>query len=70
MSKASKKWADADGKKDIEKSFAAMNKYCTVIRVLVHTQVGMRRGMMAVVAQLIDYDDTNTFVLGAKPVRS
>ena len=39
MSKASKKWADADGKKDIEKSFAAMNKYCTVIRVLVHTQV-------------------------------
>jgi large subunit ribosomal protein L3e len=39
MTKASKKWADPDGKKDIEKSFSAMKKYCSVIRVLVHTQV-------------------------------
>jgi len=39
MTKASKKWADPDGKKDIEKSFSAMKKYCTVIRVLVHTQM-------------------------------
>lgn len=39
MQKSSKKWADADGKKDIEKSFATMKKYCSVIRVLAHTQV-------------------------------
>jgi len=39
MSKAAKKWADPDGKKDIEKSFSAMKKYCSVIRVLVHTQM-------------------------------
>ena len=30
---------DADGKKQLQKDFAAMKKYCKVIRVIVHTQV-------------------------------
>merc|ERR1712176_1381767 len=32
------KWADEDGKKSIEADFDKMSKYCTVIRVLCHTQ--------------------------------
>jgi len=43
MLKSSKKWADEDGKKDIEKSFATMKKYCSVIRVLAHTQMKLMR---------------------------
>lgn len=37
--KSSKKWTDEDGKKEIEKDFAKMKKYCSVIRVIAHTQV-------------------------------
>merc|ERR1712176_1755276 len=32
------KWADEDGNKSIEADFDKMSKYCTVIRVLCHTQ--------------------------------
>lgn len=39
MTKSSKRWADADGKKEIEKTFATMNKYCSSIRVIAHTQM-------------------------------
>jgi large subunit ribosomal protein L3e len=39
MTKSSKRWADADGKKEIEKTFSVMNKYCASIRVLAHTQM-------------------------------
>lgn len=39
FTKYCKKWQDADGKKQLEKDFAAMKKYCKVIRVIVHTQV-------------------------------
>ena len=39
FTKYAKKWAAEDGKKEIEKDFAKMKKYCTVIRVITHTQV-------------------------------
>ena len=39
FTKASKKWADEQGKKAIDKDFAKMKKYCRVIRVIAHTQV-------------------------------
>ncbi|XP_013420177.1 60S ribosomal protein L3-like [Lingula anatina] len=39
FTKYAKKWQDEDGKKAIEKDFEKMNKYCKVIRVIVHTQM-------------------------------
>lgn len=39
FTKYSKKWQDEEGKKQLEKDFASMKKYCKVIRVLAHTQV-------------------------------
>lgn len=41
FTKACKKWQDEDGKKQIEKEFNAIKKYCKVVRVIAHTQ--MRR---------------------------
>lgn len=41
FTKYCKKWQDDEGKKQLEKDFAAMKKYCQVIRVITHTQVGM-----------------------------
>ncbi|EDO38565.1 predicted protein [Nematostella vectensis] len=38
FTKASKRWADDDGKKSIEEDFNTMKKYCKVIRVICHTQ--------------------------------
>jgi large subunit ribosomal protein L3e len=42
-SKSAKKWADDDGKKEIEKDLAKMKKYCSVIRVIAHTQMKLLR---------------------------
>ncbi|XP_072299483.1 large ribosomal subunit protein uL3-like [Eucyclogobius newberryi] len=39
FTKYSKKWQDEAGKKQLDKDFAAMRKYCSVIRVLVHSQM-------------------------------
>lgn len=39
FTKYSKKWQDEAGKKQLEKDFALMKKYCSVIRVIVHSQV-------------------------------
>lgn len=41
FTKYCKKWQDEEGKKQLEKDFAAMKKYCQVIRVIAHTQVGI-----------------------------
>ncbi|KAJ7390179.1 60S ribosomal protein L3 [Desmophyllum pertusum] len=38
FSKASKRWADEDGKSAIENDFNTMKRYCKVIRVIIHTQ--------------------------------
>lgn len=39
FTKYSKKWQDEVGKKQLEKDFDLMKKYCSVIRVIVHTQM-------------------------------
>ena len=41
FTKYCKRWQDDDGKKQLEKDFASMKKYCHVIRILAHTQVGL-----------------------------
>jgi len=39
FSKAAVKWQDEAGKKEIEKDFRKMKRYCAVIRILAHTQM-------------------------------
>lgn len=39
FTKYCKKWQDDEGKKQLEKDFASMKKYCQVIRIIAHTQV-------------------------------
>jgi len=39
FTKYAKKWEDEAGKKEIDKDFDKMKKYCHVIRVIVHTQM-------------------------------
>ncbi|PRD23730.1 UNVERIFIED_CONTAM: RpL3 [Trichonephila clavipes] len=39
FTKYAKKWADPQGKKEIRKDLDKMAKYCTVIRVIAHTQM-------------------------------
>lgn len=41
FTKYCKKWQDDEGKKQLEKDFASMKKYCQVIRIIAHTQVSM-----------------------------
>jgi len=43
FTKYAKKWQDDAGKKEIEKEFKKMKRYCTVIRVVAHTQMRMMR---------------------------
>ncbi|TNM97336.1 hypothetical protein fugu_015492 [Takifugu bimaculatus] len=39
FTKYSKKWQDEKGKKQLDKEFEQMKKYCSVIRVIIHTQM-------------------------------
>nr|XP_057905041.1 large ribosomal subunit protein uL3-like [Doryrhamphus excisus] len=39
FTKSCKKWQDESGKKELDKDFARMKKYCSVIRVIVHSQM-------------------------------
>jgi large subunit ribosomal protein L3e len=39
FTKYAKKWKDDSGKKEIEKDFAKIVKYCQVVRVIAHTQM-------------------------------
>merc|ERR1712121_410512 len=43
FTKSCTKWADDLGKKEIEKDLNQMKKYCTAIRVIVHTQMKLLR---------------------------
>jgi len=43
FTKSCTKWADDLGKKEIEKDLNQMKKYCTTIRVIVHTQMKILR---------------------------
>ena len=38
FTKYCKKWQDVDGKKQLERDFSSMKKYCQAIRVIAHTQ--------------------------------
>lgn len=42
FTKYCKRWQDEEGKKQLEKDFASMKKYCQVIRILAHTQVSLK----------------------------
>jgi len=42
FTKASKKWQDDLGRKSIETDLKKMKKYCSVIRIIAHTQVTKR----------------------------
>ncbi|CAL8313599.1 unnamed protein product [Arctogadus glacialis] len=39
FTKYSKRWQDESGKKQLEKDFASLKRYCSVIRVIVHSQM-------------------------------
>jgi len=43
FTKYAKKWQDPVGKREIEKDFEKMKKYCSVIRVIAHTQMKLMR---------------------------
>merc|ERR1712241_740673 len=43
FTKASMKWKDETGKKEIEKDLAQIKKYCEVVRVICHTQQQLLR---------------------------
>merc|ERR1711931_46291 len=43
FSKTSKKWSDEMGEAEIEKDLAKMKKYCSVIRVIAHTQMKLMK---------------------------
>merc|ERR1712241_1387810 len=43
FTKSCTKWADDLGKKEIEKDLAQTKKYCSVIRIIVHTQMKILR---------------------------
>merc|ERR1711951_247633 len=43
FTKSCTKWADDLGKKEIEKDLNQIKKYCTVVRVIVHTQMKILR---------------------------
>lgn len=41
FTKYCKRWQDEEGKKQLEKDFASMKKYCQIIRIIAHTQVSL-----------------------------
>merc|ERR1712243_483932 len=43
FTKSCTKWADDLGKKEIEKELAQIKKYCSVVRIIVHTQMKILR---------------------------
>lgn len=43
FSKYAKKWADPLGKREIDMDLARIKKYCTVVRVIAHTQMRMMK---------------------------
>ncbi len=43
FTKSCKKWEDDLGKKEIEKDLAQIKKYCSVVRVICHTQQKLLR---------------------------
>ena len=63
FTKSCTKWADDLGKKEIEKDLTQMKKYCTTVRIIVHTQMKiLRRRYVAILCPphplFFAYDDT------------
>ncbi|KAK9286575.1 hypothetical protein L1049_014974 [Liquidambar formosana] len=54
FTKYSKKYETDDGKKDIQAQLEKMKKYCTVIRVLAHTQIRKMKGLKQKKAHLME----------------
>ncbi|KAM7271603.1 hypothetical protein ACFE04_030817 [Oxalis oulophora] len=54
FTKYSKNFETETGKKDIQKQLEKMKKYCTVIRVLVHTQIRKMKGLKQKKAHLME----------------
>uniref|UniRef100_A0A8D2FMG9 60S ribosomal protein L3 n=1 Tax=Theropithecus gelada TaxID=9565 RepID=A0A8D2FMG9_THEGE len=55
FTKYCKKWQDEDGKKQLEKDFSSMKKYCQVIRVIAHTQMRLLPLCQGTVAEKLDW---------------
>lgn len=64
FTKYCKKWQDDEGKKQLEKDFAAMKKYCQVVRIIAHTQVSM---FMRLLIKLSVSDETTDPASGMAP---
>ena len=58
FTKSCTKWADDLGKKEIEKDLAQMKKYCTTIRIIVHTQMKILRRRYVKYFLIYSCDDT------------
>lgn len=43
FTKAAMKWTDEAGKKEIEKDFAKLKRYCSIIRIIAHTQMRLMK---------------------------
>uniref|UniRef100_U7E301 60S ribosomal protein L3 n=1 Tax=Populus trichocarpa TaxID=3694 RepID=U7E301_POPTR len=54
FTKYCKKYESEDGKKDIQAQLEKLKKYCTVIRVLVHTQIRKMKGLKQKKAHLME----------------
>ncbi|XP_022762764.1 60S ribosomal protein L3-like isoform X2 [Durio zibethinus] len=54
FTKYSKKFETEDGKKDIQLQLEKLKKYCTVIRVLAHTQIRKMKGLKQKKAHLME----------------
>uniref|UniRef100_A0A2N9IMX0 60S ribosomal protein L3 n=1 Tax=Fagus sylvatica TaxID=28930 RepID=A0A2N9IMX0_FAGSY len=54
FTKYSRKYESDDGKKDIQSQLEKMKKYCTVIRVLAHTQIRKMKGLKQKKAHLME----------------
>ena len=52
FTKAAMKWTDEAGKKEIEKDFAKLKRYCSIIRVIAHTQV-QQQALLPLVMMII-----------------
>lgn len=66
FTKYCKKWQDDEGKKQLEKDFAAMKKYCQVVRVIAHTQVRLLTALPSSL-QLPVSDETTDLAPGMVP---
>ncbi len=61
FTKYCKRWQDEEGKKQLEKDFASMKKYCQVIRIIAHTQVSLKAVAQSNTVSFGDHFDAERF---------